>query len=316
MKILVTGASGFLGSWICRVLSANHEVIALLRDGSDQYRLGGIDNLKIVHSDDWVNSITRLKPEVVIINDWWGVGNTHRNDPKQFENLIRFESTVDAAIKAEVKVIIGVGSQAELGPVSGVITESQADNPTTEYGRAKAAAHKLLKDKTSNSDIRSIWFRVFSTYGALDSGGWLITDTIDSLLNDKEIPLTQGEQIWSYLHAYDLANSLNYIIKENQISGTVNIGNPQVTTIKEVVSEIGAILEKSHLLKFGEVPYRKDQVMELRPACEKLTSIGWSPVVTLYAGLKHTLEWMQGKATNLEIKDSLALKLKLPNRIK
>ena len=316
MKILVTGASGFLGSWICRVLSNNYEVIALLRENSEEYRLIGIQNLTIIHSDDWQQIITETKPDVVIINDWWGVGNQFRNDSRQYENLIRFKSTLDVAIKSGASLVMGLGSQAELGPISGLILETQPENPTTDYGKAKSQAKEILFESTKNTNTRSIWFRVFSTYGALDSGGWLITDTIDSLLADKAIALTAGEQVWSYLHAYDLANSIKFLISNQNLSGIINIGNPNVFTIKSVAQEIGKILGKETLLKFGEVPYRDDQVMELRPACEKLTNAGWKPDVSLSSGLKHTIEWMKGFETDLILSKTDSLKLNLPKRIK
>ena len=131
MKILITGASGFLGSWICRVLAINHDVIALVRPESIPYRLKGIDSIKILNrkATFWPECIIETKPDVLILGDWWGVENKYRNDKKQFENIDRILELVKAAKKVQVNTIIGIGSQAEIGPVSHVINEDSPDNP-------------------------------------------------------------------------------------------------------------------------------------------------------------------------------------------
>ena len=232
MKVVVTGASGFLGSWICRVISSGHEVIALLRTESDDYRLEGIQNLRKVRSniEDWPEVIQETKGQVLILNDWWGVGNIHRDDERQLGNLSRFKNNASAAVTAQYKLIIGLGSQAELGPVHGEISENQPDNPTTRYGEAKVAARKLLFEETSSSKMRTVWLRIFSTYGPLDSSGWLIPDIINSLITNESKDLTHGDQDWSYLHAYDLAQAVLTIIDQDKIQGIVNVGNAAIVS--------------------------------------------------------------------------------------
>ena len=77
MKVVVTGSSGFLGSWICRVLATAHETTALVRPSSDTYRLTGIDDLQIQRreSADWPAFIASEKPGALVLTDWWGVGS-------------------------------------------------------------------------------------------------------------------------------------------------------------------------------------------------------------------------------------------------
>lgn len=315
MKIVVSGASGFLGSWICRVLARSHEVIALLRPESNLYRLEGITPLVIsqIPSKNWGEFLTRSNADVWISVDWQGVSNKDRNRESQFENVERLEEL--CAQVSNIPTVIGTGSQAELGPINNIIFESQGDAPTTFYGEAKVSARKIMQSHFAGSETRFVWARIFSTYGALDSNDWLIPSTIETLLQGKRMPLTQGEQEWSYLHAFDLASAFRTLAENENISGVVNVGNPETVRIHDVAAFIGDALETPDLLGFGDVPYRVDQVMKLAPGCEKLTAAGWAPEIELTSGIKHLINWMSYRDDiSLQRKSGSALELYLPAR--
>ena len=117
MKVLVSGSSGFLGSWIVRVLSEHHEIYALTRIDSNLRNLDGIRNIHIAKIDSrrWPDYVRDVSPEALIVNDWWGVENAYRNDLRQLENVERISKFVRAGLDVQVNTVIGIGSQAELG---------------------------------------------------------------------------------------------------------------------------------------------------------------------------------------------------------
>jgi nucleoside-diphosphate-sugar epimerase len=297
MKIMVSGASGFIGSWLCRILSQDNEVIALMRESSTAIKLENLPSVTMIRADvdHWPSIIHQQVPDVLILNDWWGVGSDCRNDPKQFDNVKRIEGLAKSAIAAGTKIIIGVGSQAELGPIDSVITEAANDNPTTMYGEAKVKTRRKIQDLSSNSVVRFVWMRIFSTYGPLDEGAWLIPNIVDSLSNNEYQKMTKGEQVWSYLHAYDLAKAFAKVISNPKISGIVNVGNPETISIRNVGLIISQHLKKENLLEFGALGYRKDQVMKLQPLCETLVSAGWQPQISFDVGVRQTIDWLQRK---------------------
>ena len=317
MRVVVTGSSGFLGSWIARVLAERHNVTALVRPSSDTYRLQGIDGLRIERreSTDWATFISAAKPDALILADWWGVGNQDRNDERQTDNIERMERLAVAARDAGVGLVIGVGSQAELGPVSNRITEDLPDNPTTKYGAAKVAARKAVQHVVEGSTTRFAWLRIFSTYGPSDTDTWLIPQLIDTLTKGEVMDLTKGEQEWSYLHAFDLARAFEAVIENPSMSGVINVGNPKTIVLKDAIHIIAGKLGANHLLGFGNMDYRPDQVMKLEPACESLTDIGWKPVVSFENGIAQTIQWLRGITVDpLRCENGEVVAFKLPSR--
>ena len=295
MKVLVTGSSGFLGSWICRVLTDEHKVVCLNRETSELTRILDLNDIEIVRmkSDLWAEFITESRPDVKGI-----------------------QLMAEAAVSAGVKTIIGVGSQAELGPLVSTISEVELDNPTTVYGQAKVDTRLAIEDLTKGTETRFIWMRIFSTYGPLDEGTWLIPNIVDSLVNNREIDLTKGEQLWSFLHAYDLACAFRTVIGKPGLEGIVNVGNTQTISVHQVASTVGEILNKKELLKFGALEYRSDQVMQLEPLCETLTCIGWYPQVSFDEGIRQTIDWLQRKPLGpLKTTSGKYLDFKLPTRL-
>ena len=317
MRVGVVGASGFLGSWICRVLSETHKVTAILRIMSDDFRLQNIDCLAVekIEKSQLEKLFNASNFDVLILCDWEGVSNVDRDKPEQFENVERQLRFAKLAIGGGIKTIVGIGSQAEIGPNDGPIFDSHKDGATTSYGKAKIAARIALQEISNSSQTRFVWLRVFSTYGPLDTGNWLIPQAVDSILEGREILLTKCEQNWNYLHAYDLARAMKFVIEDSQSSGIHNVGNLQTVKLEKLMRHIGKVMGAENLLKFGAIEYRPDQVMELNPVCEKLVGLGWEPLIGINEGIDQTITWLKGEAEKpLLNKYSNELFFSLPNR--
>jgi len=296
-KVLITGATGFLGSWVTRVLASDdYEVTAVAREHSDLYRLQNIRNCQIIRLNEnkWCGLIEKIEPNILLSFDWSGVSGLERNSEAQSNNIRRVLGLAEQAISSDVELFFTFGSQAEVGPMSLLISESAELQPTTEYGRTKA---KLLTDLSTifyNSNTKFIWGRVFSTYGPLDSPNWFIPQMITALLNSDEFDMTLGEQNWNYLHAYDFALAVNRIIDCKDIKGIVNIANTEQIKLIDLARTVQSSIATTGQINIGAVAYREDQVMNLIPDVSVLTKIGWSPQVQIEMGVSELINWMSG----------------------
>ena len=296
--IVVTGGSGFLGSWIVRALyKESMPLVVLVRPDSDCWRLDGLENIKIVRSEppDWPKVISEIKPRVVIASDWEGVAGLDRgNREMQFGNVSRSLAVAQAARDMGVEAFIAFGSQAEIGPRPSPINEDADDGPNSPYGESKVHLRRSLSAIFSESKTRFVWGRIFSVYGPLDNGAGMLPSLIRTLRKERSFDATSGDQVWSYLYAADFAAAVLRIIKEPDFSDIVNIGNPSGVPIKEVINRVAQYMNRPELVNIGAVDIDSLQSQYLIPVTSQLTTHLWEPAVTLDEGLRSTVDWFMG----------------------
>jgi nucleoside-diphosphate-sugar epimerase len=302
--ILVTGANGFLGSWISALLNHNNlEWYGLCRNNENLERLKYLPKSKIsaISSNLWIDFITQTKPKIVISCDWDGVINSKRNDRAlQISNITRVLTLGTASKKAGVKKFITFGSQAENGPLNKIALERNYDLPTSVYGQAKVETRKSLFKLFDKSDTQLIWGRIFSTYGQTDNPQWLIPSMVKAFMNNERFSLTSGEQEWSYLHAYDFALAVLALCKEDFIEEIINIGNPTTIKIIEVANKVATYMNCNKLLEVGTHPKRSDQVFFLKPDVSNLVRLGWSPKISIDLGLASYVNWFRQSESSFQ----------------
>jgi UDP-glucose 4-epimerase len=296
VKLLITGATGFIGAHLVRRLAREEMQMALLiRPGSNLWRLEPLPkNATIVPgtlADLPVAKIASFAPETVIHAAWHGVTNQHRNDPSQIaENLIPTVRLVEVARDVGCKNFIGLGSQAEYGPLNKKISESDRTEPTTLYGATKLAACHLTRQLCSQFDMRWAWLRVFSTYGPMEDSSWMIPYLIRALLKGECPKLTACEQKWDYLFGGDAADAI-WAVANSKASGVFNLGSGRAESLRRIVEALRDAIDPKLPLGIGEVPYRVDQVMHLEADISRLTqATGWMPA-TAQEGINQTVAW-------------------------
>ena len=298
MRIAVTGASGFVGSYAVNdLVSRGHDVAILLRPQTSHWRLDGVLNrVKVIEGslDDIPGlrpHLARFQPEVMLHLAWRGVNNQDRNNPLQARNVV---DAVDLAVLCDeigVRTFIGAGSQAEYGPYDRTIVEDDPAQPTTLYGKAKVAACEMVGQIAAASGMRFAWLRIFSTYGPKHEDFWIFPSVIKTLRSGQRMSLTLGEQLWGFLHVRDAATGIRTVIEHEGASGIFNLGSPDAPRLKDTIVTLRDLVNPSAELGFGDVPYRPDQVMVLKADISRLAELGWRPAIDLASGLKELVAW-------------------------
>lgn len=282
MKVFLTGATGFIGSHVARQLvRAGHEVHALTRPGSRRWRIADIESsLQFVEGD-------LLSPSLVVpagsfdlcIHLAWYV------EPGQYLHSPLNAQYVRAslALAKQFPRFVAAGTCFEYALTGAPLSETSPTAPRTPYAQAKLELFRALPASAT-------WVRFFYQYGPGEDARRLVPVVIHALLRGQEVPLVPGERARDYLHVADVASAV-CAVAASGLSGAVNIGSGQRTTVRDIAGTIGRLLGRSELLQFGALPYRPDEPLDIVADNTKLLSTGWRPQFSLESGLRDTIEW-------------------------
>lgn len=302
MRALVTGATGFVGSYLVEALvQGGEEVAVLCRPESDLWRIEHLlPRLTLIHGDFMEaeraeDELKAFAPDTVFHLAWYGVGGRHRDEDAHIDkNLLGSVGLLRLAARLGVKTFVGLGSQAEYGPQMGALNESAPTEPTNAYGVAKLCAYHIGRRLASAAGMRFVWLRLFSSYGPKDNPDWLLPYVVRTLARGERPALTAGEQRWDYIYVADAAEAIYKAALSEGAEGAYNLGSGEARPLRAVVEQVRDLIDPSLPLGFGERPYAPDQVMHLEADISRLSAAtGWRPRTPLAEGLRRTVEWFR-----------------------
>jgi nucleoside-diphosphate-sugar epimerase len=307
MRILLTGATGFIGSQIARALvSAGDEVHALVRpcdDSKGSKRLGRLadvrDRLRIVEGDlakvdDLRDKLARIEPDACIHMAWYVVPGEYLTSSHNIEMLA--SSVRLASILADVgcKRFVGAGTNFEYASDAGWLSEDSPTRPNSLYAASKLSLFHVLEQLALLRETRFAWARIFYQYGPEESEKRLVPAVILPLLRGQDARVTAGEQVRDFLHVEDVARAIVTIAKSDA-RGAVNVGSGVPITVRDLCLTIADLCGGRSRLALGALPYRVGDPMFVCANTQKLKALGFTPRLDLSRGLEQTIEWWRAR---------------------
>ncbi len=310
--ILVTGASGFLGSHLCKnLLEQGHTVTGL-----DNFFTSARENLHLCEQHD---SFSFIEGDIIDPQTVAGLGSYdeiynlacpaspphYQKDPVYTMktsvfgalNLLELAKNTGARIfQASTSEVYG---DPEVHPQNeDYVGHVNTLGPRACYDEGKRAAETLFMDyhREYGVDIRIV--RIFNTYGPhMDpEDGRVVSNFICQALRGDPITIYgDGSQTRSFCYVDDLINGFITLMNNNKnIIGPVNMGKPGEFTMKELAELVMEITQSSSQVTYHDLP--KDDPKKRRPDITKAQSeLGWSPQIALKEGLEKTIPWFAQK---------------------
>lgn len=297
MRILVTGAGGFVGAAVARAgLAAGHEVFGTVRPGGSTARAAGLTTLPLDLRDDAAirDAMASLRPDVLVHSAWSNV-TAHRSGGLNFIGDVETACTLAAAgAAAGLQKFVGIGSQAEYGmrdtpDNAAAVAEGLLPEPRSAYGAAKLAALAMTRQICAAAGLPFAWLRLFATYGPGDNPSWLIPSLIGQMRAGTPPRTTAGVQRCDYLYIDDAAEGVLAAALDPAATGVFNLGSGIPLRVRDIAEAIRDRAAPGLELEFGEVPYGPHQVWHMQADIARLRGLGWAPRIDLATGLDRTI---------------------------
>lgn len=254
MKILVTGANGYLGSGVVKELLNNGHIVV-----ATDFRTENIDKRAIVitcNVFEIENPYEYFGEPDVLLHLAWRDGfvhysNAHINDLPAHFNFIK------KMVEAGCKHIAAMGSMHEIGFYEGSINENTPCHPTTPYGISKNALRDLTAMVCKQNDCIFQWMRGYYIVGNSKLGSSIfskITAAVEA--GKKEFPFTLGQNQYDFLNYNDFCKQVAAVVQQKKEQGIINIcsGRPE-----KLADRVELYIEENNYnikLQYGAFPDR------------------------------------------------------------
>lgn len=279
-KVLVTGATGFIGNYVVRsLLDRGFPVIA---SSSGQEKAAGMDwydkveyrAFRFADFDPSVDYFSYFnKPDLMIHLAWEGLPN-YKEEFHLTRNLPEQLAFLSNLLANGLKDLTVTGTCFEYGMQEGCLREDMECFPDNPYAKAKDLLRKELEKLCGKYGTHFKWIRLFYMYGKGQSPKSLISQ-LDKALDEgaDSFNMSGGEQVRDFLPVETVAANIVKIALQNKVEGTVNCCSGVPVTVREFVEDYLQSRNKFIRLNFGFYPYADYEPMSFWGDNAKLNSI-------------------------------------------
>ncbi len=310
MNIVITGGSGFVGSYLSeRLINDGHNLIVV-----DNLLTGSTENIRDLMDDKNFSFIEHdVQNHIEIENKVdYVLHFASAASPKAYTehpvNTLKAGSigtlnTLGLAKKHNSQYLLASTSEVYGDPLISPQNEEYWGNvnPNGErsmYDEAKRFAEAAVATYSRSYDIKAKIVRIFNTYGPRMqlNDGRVVTNFIFQALQDNNITIYgDGSQTRSFSYVEDTVDGIISLMQSNEYD-VFNIGNPNEITVLELAQKIIELTNSKSEIVFKSLP--SDDPKQRKPDISKAKSkLGWEPKVNLEDGLIKTIDWVEYKLT-------------------
>lgn len=287
-KVLLTGASGFVGSACIRALvKRGAEVIAVNRTGCgpslDRVTWRAVELRDAAAAESLIGE---TRPSHLLHSAWITTPGQYLTSLENLDWLVAGLGLVRAFGRAGGRRFVGVGTCAEYDWSSLHFVEDETPlRPESLYGRCKVALWDCVQACAAAHGFSAAWARVFLPYGPGDAAERLIPSVAAALRENRPIATTEGLQERDFVFIDDIGELLAEMIQGEQ-EGAFNVGTGVAIPVRQAIEILVSRIGNGSAVQYGAVPVRAHEPKRLVANMTKVNrTFGWTAPTTLEAGL-------------------------------
>lgn len=309
MKVLVTGAAGFIGSHTAeRLKELGHEVtgvdnfspyydIALKKLNAAALAEKGIEVLKLdLRTEDLSEKLPKDLRYIFHFAAQPGISSACTFEDYFSNNILATQRLLAFAENlAEKPFFVNIATSSIYG-LEATYPENVAPKPASWYGVTKLAAEQLVLAKSREKKLKATSFRLFSVYGPRERPDKLYTRLIDCGLNNKAFPLFEGSEkhLRSFTYVQDIVDGIVSVFGNEEVcNGEIfNLGTETENTTAQGIATVEKILQKK-IETERKAPRAGDQSRTKANIDKARKLLGYNPQTELKEGLEAQVEWFR-----------------------
>ena len=306
MRILVTGAAGFIGSHLCEHLLEQGYTVTGVDNFSPFYwpaikemnaRALGSLGIPVHRLDLAVDDLSQLLQPidlVVHLAAQPGISPTTPFDEYVQNNIFATHRVIEAACKnPSCQGLINISTSSVYGAMA-CKDESSPAEPISDYGATKLAAEQLVLATSRQGILPAASLRLYSVYGPRERPDKMFSKLFTCLLEGRSFPLHEGslEHLRAFTYVGDIVAGIGRAVREfDHIQGEIiNLGTNCPVTVAHAISAAEAIAGTT--LHVRHLPSRMGDQQQTQAICHKAKRLlGWEPTTSLTAGLQNQFAW-------------------------
>ncbi|MFZ2302003.1 MAG: NAD(P)-dependent oxidoreductase [Gallionella sp.] len=290
MKVLVTGASGFLGQHVLACLRKHGiDTVVSGRRLPEGIAVADFIEADLLAANDFAALVKVSGATHLLHLAWYAEHGKYWTSPL---NLRWVEATVrliEAFCEAGGQRVIVAGTCAEYDWSQGRCREDDTPlNPATLYGVAKDAAQRLVMAVCGQYQVSCAWGRLFLFYGRGEDNRRLVPSLIEVFRKKRQPFGVNAPARRDFLHASDVAEGFVTLLKSGE-SGAYNISSGEAVRLADMVRELAQLLDADPRAVLDLNGERPDEPLLLVGDNSKLKTLGWRPALSLVQGLELTV---------------------------
>jgi nucleoside-diphosphate-sugar epimerase len=305
-RALVTGAAGFIGSFLVEELvHRGTDVHCLLRPSSSMRHLASVSEQVCIHRADLVDveevetAVREARPEVI-----YHLGAVGASDVYVSPTLavrVNVEGTLNLlkVLDGNYRVFVNTGTCHEYGDNEPPFREDQDPRPELPYAITKTAVWHFCRRLHRSKRWPIVTVRPFSVYGPRQATNTFIPACVRAARTGRDFEMTPGEQKRDWIYVTDVVEGfIRAGTTPQAIGGTFNLCTGEETTLYETAQAIVGQMETRSAIKRGALPYRDGEIWRLVGDNTRAQStLGWTPRTTFHQGIQLTIRAICAETT-------------------